>query len=130
MADLSRRAGDALRALVAAGRITSAWVPGMRASEPGREQGARVCRDDDRMGTLARFLHPGALPDTDDPLTVFGLLLLAREAWDSDRLCVLHDGTETVKPWRTWLPGDPIAYGATEAEAIVAALEAAADLAA
>ena len=126
MADFSRRAGDALRALVAAGRIKSAWVPGMRAIEPGRERGARTCRDDDRMGTLARFLYHGALPDPDDPLTVFGLLLLAREAWGEPGLYVgTADGwyvtvPDSAAPW-----GGRVLTGATEAEAIVAALEAA-----
>lgn len=120
--DLSRRAGVALRALVEAGRLRSAWLPGM-----SDEEGRRVLSVDSRMrvpvawakaSQLGIVSEPGAVawcadrwsfanPDTDDPLTVMGLRLLAREAW---------------------LPGDPIGYGATEAEAIVAALETAADV--
>ena len=128
MADLSRRAGDALRAL----GLALDRFPGLQIVR--RRDGARfrvVLAGDASecvYGTCEWInVNDGELldPDTDDPLTVFGLLLLAREAWGEPGLfcrptigrtgwLVMHTDV-TLHDWR----------GATEAEAIVAALEAA-----
>jgi hypothetical protein len=79
-----------------------------------------------------------AEPDFADPATVGCLLAAAREAWACPILRTSWDGRapkpgeglpETAlgrKFWRAWLPGEPVGYGDTEADALVAALEAAA----
>lgn len=133
MADLSRRAGDALRALVAAGRIKSAWLRGMESMS--RHRAMRVS-DDGWVAFRADAFHAEEPvrfdPRTDDPLTVFGLLLLAREAWGSSG--VWCEPEFDLLRWRCWSYGPGflrnVAHGATEAEAIVAALEAAVERAA
>jgi len=73
----------------------------------------------------------GCRPDFEDPATVGVLLAVARLAWDCPYLRTEHHGQQAYgidrKPWRAWMPGEPVGYGATEAEAIVAAMEAAAE---
>ena len=119
---------DALDTLVRAGRIKSAWLPGMRAvheTEPTtRLQYAHE-------GVRAKSL--GYTHDTNDPLTVQGLLLLAREAYSDPMLHVTpwttHDGRDVMVVWAR-LDGDSgfdgVADGPTEKDAIIAALVAAA----
>lgn len=77
-----------------------------------------------------RDLHPGALPDLTDPATLGCLLALVREAWAEALVCVYpaHNGHR----WELEIeaPGDEQSrsfFGATEAEALVLALEAAHD---
>lgn len=64
----------------------------------------------------------GFLPDLTDPATLGCLLALMREAWGNPTICTDFDG-------RVWscitADGITIGYGETEAEALVAALEAA-----
>jgi hypothetical protein len=63
------------------------------------------------------------LPDLDDPATLGCLLALVREAWDRPTSFVDH-GLDGV--WRVWTySSHSVGRGATEAEALVAALEAA-----
>jgi hypothetical protein len=131
---LPKRAAEALAKLVAAGRLRSAWVPGML--DTGCD---RVLAVDPRDGLRVRYtadawfsLHGGVYePDLDDPLTVQGLVLLAREAWGVPLVVrwvgVFADGS------REWaisdLPSNETRYGHhSEAEAAVAALEAAAEV--
>ena len=75
-------------------------------------------------------------PDFSDPATLGCLLAAAREAWACPILRTSWEGPD-LSPgeplpetgrmfWRAWLPGYPVGYGATEAEALVAALESAA----
>ena len=127
MADLSRRAGDALRALVAAGRLKSAWVPGMRGLWSDGHGSTYRPRVEDCAGSKPWMDRPNARPDTDDPLTVFGLLLLLEEAI-ADRVGVNLDS----RGWFVYAysADKNIARATTRAEAIVAALETAVERAA
>jgi len=91
------------------------WVPGMRVL------------GGDRITERTLAIDPGALPDLTDPATLGCLLALVREHHKEPRLAVVPTG----KGWsvsRVWLrsPHDRVAGVHTlEAEAIVAALEAA-----
>ena len=79
--------------------------------------------------------HPSDVPDFRDPATLGCLLALVREAWNAPRALVrlsangksFHvfdvDRVTTGGNWAAWLCGDRILQ--TEAEALVAALEAA-----
>jgi hypothetical protein len=109
------------------------WMPGMRTINGRRLAvvfgasctAAVLCdlRDDANSDTEEL---QGELPDLTDPATLGCLLALAREVWgDSEMHMVLG-----AKGW-VWLTGEsrvydvvmPINAGATEAEALVAALE-------
>jgi hypothetical protein len=93
------------------------WMPGMRLHQGGWF--ARVGDGwewDDSKGPI--------LPDLSDPLTVQAVLLLAREAWGCDWLTCQPLLTEGgIHGWR--VVGTSAPSGRTEAEALVAALEAA-----
>lgn len=92
------------------------WMPGMRwwtDDDRGR-------LDDFQPEYMGRPTH--ALPDLTDPATLGCLLALVREAWGEDTW-VQHEDE-----WTCWvvLNGQLDHHvGATEAEALVAALEAA-----
>jgi len=58
------------------------------------------------------------MPDLDDPATLGCLLALVREAWDDRYLCA------SLSPRKLWMV-DGWSLHDTEAEALVAALEAA-----
>ena len=68
----------------------------------------------------------GDLPDLTDPATLGCLLVLVREAWNDYTITTqFHPsaGTPDRKRWRVWQSGNPIAYGTSESEALVSALE-------
>ena len=68
----------------------------------------------------------GDLPDLTDPATLGCLLVLVREAWNDYTITTqFHPsvGTPDRKRWRVWQSGNPIAYGVSEPEALVSALE-------
>ena len=98
------------------------WLPGMRVLFGGFA-GARMVDDYDHA--------PGErdLPDLDDPATLGALLSLVREAHDDPMICAVAHRSEDG-PVRWWIDSDqcPVddlyAYD-SEAEALVAALEAA-----
>ena len=104
------------------------WTPGMLA------KGLRVVS----VNAEYRYLHvhPGSLqlpaegytlPDLSDPATVGCLLALVREAWGEPKAYVAARG-EGLDLWAVCLPqprADRFGHGATEAEALVAALESA-----
>jgi hypothetical protein len=103
------------------------WRPGMRAVAARPEPLEPVCTraPDDLRGWTP---YPGAEPDLGDPATVGCLLAAVREAW--------LDGGVHTKPaywpadgarWLALPPGGYAhGYGETEADALIAALEAAA----
>lgn len=64
----------------------------------------------------------GGIPDLRDPATLGCLMALVREAWGGGAY-VQQAGRLCAKPWRVWIPGEPVGYGRCEAEAMVAALE-------
>lgn len=127
-ADRNARARNALRDLVDLGVLRSAWLPGMRARpRAGCHRGGIVWRTDGRAvcdlidgdGNEARVGGPTV--DTSDPVTALALLLLAREAWDEPTMSVQFTNGE-------WWCGSAFAtergHGATEVDAVIAALEA------
>jgi hypothetical protein len=70
------------------------------------------------------------LPVLDDPATLGCLLALVREAWDDEGAYAMQRSVCEGGGWALWAcpPGDvniPRGTGATEAEALVAALEGA-----
>lgn len=75
------------------------------------------------------WVEVDGLPDLTDACTLGGLLALVREVWGNQRMFVadLSGGSDDER-WAVRLPGalypDPYSYP-TEAEALVAALEAA-----
>ena len=97
------------------------WMPGMLAHREGahfvRLQGGRPPR------LIRQGQEVEALPDLSDPCTLGGLLALVREAWGDP----LAHVAPVAGGWRVWLELDLSVFfdGATEAEALVAALEAA-----
>ena len=111
------------------------WMPGMRTISGRRlavvfgasRTAAVLCdlRDDANSDTEEL---QGELPDLTDPATLGCLLALVREAWGDSEMHM----TLGAKGW-VWLTGEsrvydvvmPINAGATEAEALVYALEGA-----
>jgi hypothetical protein len=93
------------------------WMPGMKVIDSVR-----------MTEGMLKFTHSSDLPDLTDPATLGCLLALVREAWGDPSLSVLfdHDGCR----WRVgrW-EDDGLALRCrpadTEAESLVAALEAA-----
>lgn len=82
---------------------------------------------------VAGEMRCNSLPDLTDPATIGCILALAREAWQAPALQVsparVADGS--VREWFCYVNtsdnkyADPYFMGATEAEALIAALEAA-----
>jgi hypothetical protein len=109
------------------------WLVGLDTSHYGV-----VCIVQDKHGQPCRnvaTLQPGPddLPDLDDPATLGCLLALVREAWGVTDLYVApveYVGPGPAPAWRSWAVEGPDLHvyttsGETEAEALVAALEAA-----
>ena len=89
------------------------WMPGMLAVVGVERQ--RVLSD-------KLPAYPDWLPDLTDPATLGCLLALVREAWGDDSICPDFNKMRwTILTWDCCAIGD----GGTEAEALVAALEAA-----
>ncbi len=96
------------------------WMPGMR-----------TVRDDGHgfhigCTVAASKIKPEWLPDLSDPATAGALLALVREAHGDPVLFARLRGARVRPDWMvSWNGSDVIATGATEAEALVAALESA-----
>jgi hypothetical protein len=97
---------------------------------PSGPQGPRTERWDEDDAFIAGWSDTDWLPDLTDPATLGCLLVLVREAWGDPHVYVLSCASD----WFTvcspnaeggkWLAHPPI-DGSTEAEALIAALEAA-----
>jgi len=112
------------------------WRPGMLSTHGARVLGAGLWASP--SGVTFADENLGEEPDFTDPATLGCLLAAVREAWACPILQVSWQGpdiypgdplpeTETERRWwRAQLPGEAFAYSATEAGALIAALEAAA----
>ncbi len=67
-----------------------------------------------------------AEPDFTDPATIGVLLAAVREAWDGNDLHAAWHGWQGQALWRVWVEKYTVGVGPTEADALIAALEAAA----
>lgn len=105
------------------------WMPGMLGH--AQPAGRFSCRVDDTRRDVHALKGAKALPDLDDPATLGCLLALVREAWGPSVSIVCTDagwamrlqGGAVGMPELVQGGGSP--WHATEAEALVAALEAA-----
>jgi len=91
------------------------WMPGMRDF-------------DERRVTEAEMMWgkaPWAPPDFRDPASIGCLLALVREAWGWSMVWAMADNTECGWWVESWDADVPALIYATEAEALVAALEGA-----
>jgi hypothetical protein len=106
------------------------WRPGMRAVAARPEPLEPVCSraPDDLRGWTP---YPGAEPDLADPATVGCLLAAVREAWQAPYMHVVWMGNTPAGPstsswWSACIDCRVVGHGPTEADALIAALEAAA----
>ncbi len=104
------------------------WRPGMRAVAARPEPLEPVCSraPDDLRGWTP---YPGAEPDFTDPATVGCLLAAAREAWADPGIGsrLMGERVAGAKRWSICAHGGPLlSRGTSEADALIAALEAAA----
>ena len=74
------------------------------------------------QGMLSYLAGSRELPDLSDPATLGCLLALVREAWGDSKTCARPDLEDDV--WYV-VTRSGLAFAATEAEALVAALESA-----
>ena len=121
------------------------WVPGMSAVH--LNWGTVSVREVDEAQGIAACLcaHPAGYhsgpvdvklslaqmrPDLSDTATKHQMLEAVREIYGDDAITVQYHpslGTPERKRWRVWGDGYPIAYGYSEEEALIVALERAAD---
>ena len=90
------------------------WWPGM------------LVQDGDRYTEESRYPRSVRVPDWRDPATLGCLLAMVRKAWGDDEIYFGSSLNTKRKRWSWVMRGvDRIGQGDTEAEALLAALEAA-----
>ena len=96
------------------------WLAGMRVIS-----GDRVPEEDSPYDS-SPDAWGGELPDLSDPATLGCLLALVREAWGDDGIVpVPYDSEDDGRMWVLTVTNGPEVHEHSEAEALVAALEAA-----
>jgi len=81
---------------------------------------------DERSNAVHDSCFAEAIPDLSDPATLGCLLALVREAWNDHSLCANDAGPYDLMFWHVYTDDRNVSEGCqTEAEALVAALEAA-----
>jgi len=107
------------------------WMPGMLTSFNARHLGRHLWVDQGSSVVVYADQNEGEVPDLTDHATRGCLLALVREAWSDAGVSVWHDRRVGLWSWMAngcvhgvWRPSDEDGY-AGEAEALVAALEAA-----
>jgi hypothetical protein len=78
-----------------------------------------------------QFWSPGSQPDLASPAGTGCLLAVAREVWQAPYMHVVWMGNTPAGPstsswWSAWIDCRVVGHGPTEADALIAALEAAA----
>jgi len=110
------------------------WMPGMRCFTGSNKVAIRIVSDDfaPLEGNEIPLGLEGRAPDLEDPATLGCLLALVREAWGDPLILVDYNPHMYTSEWTVLTPYRDkdnraflIAGGDTEAEALVAALEAA-----
>lgn len=145
--DINTRCTTALRALEGVGVIESAWLPGMLVLWSLDEDPAmplRLTEDasdghpytgnpvwsgvrSDREHNDHEIDSEWCRLDLSDPVTAASLIVLVREAWGDPWACAVGRGSDGPRAWEVvYYSGNHrlTHAGATEAESLVAALEA------
>lgn len=130
---------EALSRLAAAGRIRSAWLPGMSDTSGNvyqwRHENRQVEACAENSEGAAQWTEPGADDPSNDPATTGCLLALLREAMRDPSVYLAPNAESMIRPDGTsplWFAytgrgKGPIGVGPTEYAAVVAALDAAAE---
>ena len=107
------------------------WMPGMLAALDGigGDYRARVCRVDNGLfwsdATPLPYALASYVPDLSDPATLGCLLALVREAWSDPYLCAVGDPDTRWRVDAVTAQVQDLHGYTSEAEALVASLEAA-----